>query len=278
MNNLIQTLALTSNLLTGTDSDNQKYVYEADLTIQQLKYKQHEYVEADFSGSDDGKYIHVDDYKKKQKHITKKLKKQRIKEKLELEEIERQRKLAEQQLAEQREIQRQLEIKRQQEEQQRREELQLAQQKQQEKQRQQESQQSQRPQVKEETKVQQQSSDDISQKQPTQTTQPTSQSSGETFQITYYTAFCPEGCTGVTASGHNVSGTTTYNGMKIVAADPRFSLGTKLKVTYNNGTSFVAIVLDRGGAIHGNILDVLVSNEAEARRLGRTTAKVEVLN
>ena len=45
-------------------------------------------------------------------------------------------------------------------------------------------------------------------------------SSGSTFEITYYTAFCDTGCTGVTADGTDVSNTTTKNGRGIVATDP----------------------------------------------------------
>ncbi len=272
--NILNTLALTTSLLTGTEQVNQKYVYEADLTIQQLDYNRNDYVKADFSNTNDGKYVHISKYKEKQNKVASKLKKQRIAER-------EKKRLAE--LAKQREIQRQLELKRL--EQQRLEserQKQIEQAKLDEQRKQQEKLNSSENITNTSNNVQskqKQSSNVQSQRSSNKTNETkVTQSKGELFQITYYTAFCSEGCTGVTASGHNVSGTTTHNGMKIVAADPRFSLGTKLRVTYNNGTSFVAIVLDRGGAIHGNILDVLVSNKEEARRLGRTTARVEVIN
>lgn len=108
-----------------------------------------------------------------------------------------------------------------------------------------------------------------------------SRSSGyqSNYEITHYTAFCPTGCQGKTATGHDVSNTIYYQGYRIVAAPPNVPFNTKLKITYSNGTVVKAIVLDRGGAIQGKkILDLLVSNREEAYRLGRQQVKVEILN
>lgn len=99
------------------------------------------------------------------------------------------------------------------------------------------------------------------------------------YEITHYTAFCPTGCTGKTASGYDVSNTIYYQGYRIVAAPPNIKFYTKLRITYQNGTVVDAIVLDRGGAIKGKpILDLLVSSKEEAYKLGRQKVKVEILH
>lgn len=103
-------------------------------------------------------------------------------------------------------------------------------------------------------------------------------SNGTTYELTFYTAYCPTGCSGVTATGYNVSNTIYYNGYRVVAASPEIPFYTKMRITMQDGTVMNAIVLDRGGAIHGNILDVLVSNRDEAYRLGRQKATVQIVN
>lgn len=97
------------------------------------------------------------------------------------------------------------------------------------------------------------------------------------YELTHYTAFCPTGCTGKTASGHVVSNTIYYQGLRIVAAPKNISFYTKLRITYGDGTKIDAIVLDRGGDIVSGRLDLLVSNRDEAYRLGRQQVKVEIL-
>jgi 3D (Asp-Asp-Asp) domain-containing protein len=112
-------------------------------------------------------------------------------------------------------------------------------------------------------------------------TQVASRSTGyqANYEMTFYTAFCPTGCTGKTASGHDVSNTIYYQGYRIVAAPPNIKLYTKLRITFADGNRIDAIVLDRGGAIQGKpILDLLVSSREEAYRLGRQQVKVEVIN
>src|SRR5690606_16318850 len=73
-----------------------------------------------------------------------------------------------------------------------------------------------------------------------------SQNYTTTYEATFYTAFCPTGCIGVTASGYDVSNTIYYQGYRIVAMPPNIPFYTKLKITLEDGTSFKAIVLDRG--------------------------------
>jgi 3D (Asp-Asp-Asp) domain-containing protein len=84
------------------------------------------------------------------------------------------------------------------------------------------------------------------------------------------TAYCP--CTvccgpdarGVTASGRPVS----FNGGKFVAADRALPFGTRLVIPgYNDGRPVE--VIDRGGAIRGDHVDVFFPTHEEARRWGR---------
>lgn len=98
------------------------------------------------------------------------------------------------------------------------------------------------------------------------------------FEATFYTAFCPTGCTGITAMGIDVRNTIYYEGKRIIAVDPNvIPLGSTLKVTLENGDSFEAVAGDIGGAIKGRRIDVLVATRDEAYRLGRMTAKIEIL-
>lgn len=91
-----------------------------------------------------------------------------------------------------------------------------------------------------------------------------------TVQASFYTAFCAEGCTGVTATGLDVSNTQYHKGARIIATDPRvIPLGSTGTLTLANGQSYRVIAQDTGGAIKGNRIDVLVASEAEAVRLGR---------
>ena len=99
-----------------------------------------------------------------------------------------------------------------------------------------------------------------------------------TFEATFYTAYCPTGCTGVTATGIDVSNTIYHEGRRIIAADPSvIPLRSIVKVTLRYGQSFEAIVADTGGAIKGRKIDVLVASREEAKRYGRQTAEIEIL-
>ena len=99
-----------------------------------------------------------------------------------------------------------------------------------------------------------------------------------TFEATFYTAYCPSGCTGVTATGIDVSNTIYHEGRRIIAADPSvIPLRSIVKVTLRYGQSFEAIVADTGGAIKGRKIDVLVASREEAKRYGRQTAEIEIL-
>lgn len=97
-------------------------------------------------------------------------------------------------------------------------------------------------------------------------------------ELTHFIAFCKEGCTGTSASGIYLGNSEYYQGYRIVAVPPSIPLYSILEVVYPDGTSFQAIALDRGGAIsHVGILDVLVSTESKARKLGRKNGKYRVI-
>ena len=112
--------------------------------------------------------------------------------------------------------------------------------------------------------------------QPSQPVQQAPKPTAYTFQASHYIASC-SGCSGTTASGYNVKNTIYYEGMRILAADRSIPLYTKMRVTYPNGTSFIGIVIDRGGSIKTGKLDVLVASYDEAIRLGRQQVTVEIV-
>lgn len=99
------------------------------------------------------------------------------------------------------------------------------------------------------------------------------------FTATYYGSDCV-GCSGITAGGVNVSGGKTHhNGMRVIAADPSvLPIGTVVSVKGSALGDFTGIVMDTGGAIKGNIIDILVGSEAESSAYGRSSVQVEVLH
>lgn len=98
-----------------------------------------------------------------------------------------------------------------------------------------------------------------------------------TMLASHYTARC-EGCSGVTATGIDVTRTIYANGLRVIAVDPRvIPLGSIVRVEYADGTTFRAIAGDIGGAIKNRRIDVLVASENEAYRLGKQTVTVTIL-
>ena len=96
------------------------------------------------------------------------------------------------------------------------------------------------------------------------------------MEVTAYcacTKCCGPRARGVTASGKRVN----YNGGRFVAADTRLlKFSTKLIVPrYASGQPVE--VIDRGGAIKGNKLDVFFDSHQEARRWGRQWLVVSVV-
>lgn len=92
-----------------------------------------------------------------------------------------------------------------------------------------------------------------------------------TMNTSAYTPYCV-GCSGITASGINVKNSQTYKGYKIIAAPRQFKIGTKM---YIPGFGH-AIVQDRGGAIVGNKLDLLVRTKSQAYSWGRKNVTVTI--
>lgn len=98
-----------------------------------------------------------------------------------------------------------------------------------------------------------------------------------TMLATHYTSGC-EGCSGITATGIDVTRTIYANGLRVIAVDPRvIPLGSIVRVEYADGTTFKAIAGDTGGLIKGRRIDVLVTSESEAYRLGKQTVTVTIL-
>lgn len=97
------------------------------------------------------------------------------------------------------------------------------------------------------------------------------------MEVTAYCA-CPKCCgpraQGITASGRRV----TFNGGRFVAADTRLlKFNTKLLIPGYAAGQPVQVV-DRGGAIKGNKLDVFFASHEDARRWGRQRLWVTVLD
>ena len=100
-----------------------------------------------------------------------------------------------------------------------------------------------------------------------------------TVRMMEVTAYCAcKKCCGPRAQGITASGRpVTYNGGRFVAADKAISFNTKLVIPgYGDGQPVP--VLDRGGAIKGNKLDVYFPSHAEAKQWGRRFIPVTVLN
>jgi 3D (Asp-Asp-Asp) domain-containing protein len=76
--------------------------------------------------------------------------------------------------------------------------------------------------------------------------------------------------------GRTASGTATHPG--IVAADPRvLPLGSQIRVSDAGAYSGTYIVADTGRAVGGRRIDLYIPNHADARRFGRRTVRVQVL-
>jgi 3D (Asp-Asp-Asp) domain-containing protein len=92
------------------------------------------------------------------------------------------------------------------------------------------------------------------------------------------TAYCPcpkccgENAQGITASGKLID----HNDGHFVAADNSLAFGTRLIIPgYTKGA---VEVLDRGGAIKGNRVDVFFPTHQEALNWGRQTLQVTILD
>jgi len=100
----------------------------------------------------------------------------------------------------------------------------------------------------------------------------------ETFtaSVTAYLPTC-SGCSGITANGTDVRNTRTFNdssfgNIRIIAADRRFPFGT---IIYISGVGN-SIVLDRGGVVRGNVLDLLMLQNQDPWQFGRQSLQAQV--
>ncbi len=97
-----------------------------------------------------------------------------------------------------------------------------------------------------------------------------------TFRATYYGSDCA-GCSGMTATGIDVTNTIYKNGLRIIAVDPSIiPLGSVVEVKTPN-ESFKAIAGDTGGAIKGYRTDILVQSESRASQIGTHNVQIRIL-
>ncbi len=90
------------------------------------------------------------------------------------------------------------------------------------------------------------------------------------------TAYCPcEKCCGEYSDGYTACGHKICPGDVFVAADKKYCFGTEMLISgYNNGKPIK--VLDRGGVIRGNRLDVFFNSHDEALEWGVQYLDVKV--
>ncbi len=99
-----------------------------------------------------------------------------------------------------------------------------------------------------------------------------------TGQMTAYNPICA-GCTGKVScpprqdvrKGNIYFNDNVYGQVRILAADPAIPCGTIVQITNVSFTNepIIGIVLDRGGAIKGNIMDFLVTETDNMNIVGR---------
>ncbi len=92
------------------------------------------------------------------------------------------------------------------------------------------------------------------------------------------TAYCPcEKCCGSYADGITASGHKIQDGDTFVAADSRYKFGTEMFIPEYNNSNKVK-VLDRGGTIKNNRLDVFFNTHQQALEWGVRYLDVEVFS
>ena len=96
-----------------------------------------------------------------------------------------------------------------------------------------------------------------------------SEASGEWQSVQMrVTAYCPcPKCCGIYSDGETACGHKILPGDALVAADKKYPFGTEMVISGYNGGEPVK-VLDRGGAIYENRLDVLFLSHEEALEWG----------
>ena len=83
-----------------------------------------------------------------------------------------------------------------------------------------------------------------------------------------------------TRNGTDVSNTIyTPDGYRVIAVDMNvIPLNSIVRVTYSDGTTFLAMACDTGSAVIGNRIDILYGSVGEALNFGRQNVTVEVIN
>ncbi|MCY9084348.1 3D domain-containing protein [Bacillus inaquosorum] len=97
------------------------------------------------------------------------------------------------------------------------------------------------------------------------------------IEFSAYVANCTEGCTGRTKTGVDVTQSIFYKGYRVIATDPSIIPLNSVVLIKVGGSSFKAIAIDTGGAIVGNKVDLLVSNEQDAINFGRHMERFQLL-
>lgn len=107
-----------------------------------------------------------------------------------------------------------------------------------------------------------------------------SYSSGVSFEATAYAVGGWAVPSTMTAMGTEISNTIyTSAGYRIIATDPNvIPMGSVVRVTYSDGTTFLAQADDTGGYIVGNRIDILYDNVEDALTFGRQNVTVEFIN
>jgi rare lipoprotein A len=76
--------------------------------------------------------------------------------------------------------------------------------------------------------------------------------------------------------GKSADGSTSRKGT--VAADPNvLPLGSKIRVSGAGAYSGVYTVIDSGGKVKGNVIDIYMSSVPEARKFGKKEVEVKIL-
>lgn len=81
----------------------------------------------------------------------------------------------------------------------------------------------------------------------------------------------------ITATGYNIRDNTLYKGYHIIATDPSIPFGTLIEIQLEDNSLIQAVVLDRGGGINGNHLDIVFSNKKECFNFGRQAIKYRII-
>ena len=87
----------------------------------------------------------------------------------------------------------------------------------------------------------------------------------------YCTGTCCSSGTGITASG------TVATVGRTIGVDPNvITLGSTVKIVFEDGTEHIYKAEDTGSAIQGNIIDLLLESHESALQFGRQTCRVYI--